>query len=181
MRCFAVSSPPGHAALMSIVLAATCTSAFVGRVGSSKPCLNTRLDLVALSHGHGTATDEEPRSPPFFSRARKAILGPKQAAGGAGPGNDWKGDETMGKLAVAAKITHVPSMYLSELDGPGQGKRQSAIDGHLEIGRRCREAGVDTIVVFDTHWLVNAAYHINCAPHFAGLYTSNELPHFIAN
>jgi len=87
----------------------------------------------------------------------------------------------MGKLAVAAKITHVPSMYLSELDGPAKGKRQTAIDGHLEIGRRCREAGVDTIVVFDTHWLVNAGYHINCAPHFAGLYTSNELPHFIAN
>ena len=50
-----------------------------------------------------------------------------------------------------------------------------------EISRRCRELGVDTIVVFDTHWLVNANYHINCAPHFEGLYTSNELPHFIAN
>ncbi|MDO9481425.1 MAG: 3,4-dihydroxyphenylacetate 2,3-dioxygenase, partial [Hydrogenophaga sp.] len=34
---------------------------------------------------------------------------------------------------------------------------------------------------FDTHWLVNASYHINCAPHFAGTYTSNELPHFISN
>jgi 3,4-dihydroxyphenylacetate 2,3-dioxygenase len=36
-------------------------------------------------------------------------------------------------------------------------------------------------VVFDTHWLVNANYHINCAPHFSGNYTSNELPHFISN
>ncbi|MDF3934772.1 3,4-dihydroxyphenylacetate 2,3-dioxygenase [Pseudomonas citronellolis] len=87
----------------------------------------------------------------------------------------------MGKLALAAKITHVPSLYLSELPGPRQGCRQAAIDGHREIGRRCRELGVDTIVVFDTHWLVNAGYHINCAPHFQGLYTSNELPHFIAN
>lgn len=87
----------------------------------------------------------------------------------------------MGTLALAAKITHVPSMYLSELDGPRKGSRQDAIDGHREIGRRCRELGVDTIVVFDTHWLVNANYHINCAPHFKGLYTSNELPHFIAN
>ncbi len=87
----------------------------------------------------------------------------------------------MGKLALAAKITHVPSMYLSELDGPRKGTRQDAIDGHVEIGRRCRALGVDTIVVFDTHWLVNANYHINCAPHFKGLYTSNELPHFIAN
>ena len=87
----------------------------------------------------------------------------------------------MGKLALAAKITHVPSMYLSELDGPGKGRRQAAIDGHIEIGRRCRALGVDTIVVFDTHWLVNADYHINCAPHWSGVYTSNELPHFISN
>ena len=87
----------------------------------------------------------------------------------------------MGKVALAAKITHVPSMYLSELEGPRKGTRQDAIDGHREIARRCREAGVDTIVVFDTHWLVNANYHLNCAPHFKGLYTSNELPHFIAN
>ncbi len=87
----------------------------------------------------------------------------------------------MGQLALAAKITHVPSMYLSELPGPRQGSRQQAIDGHREISRRCRELGVDTLVVFDTHWLVNANYHINCGPHFKGTYTSNELPHFIKN
>ncbi|MET0507909.1 MAG: 3,4-dihydroxyphenylacetate 2,3-dioxygenase [Burkholderiaceae bacterium] len=87
----------------------------------------------------------------------------------------------MGTLALAAKITHVPSMYLSELDGPDKGCRQAAIDGHVEIGRRCRELGVDTIVVFDTHWLVNSGYHINNAAHFEGIYTSNELPHFIRN
>ena len=87
----------------------------------------------------------------------------------------------MGTLSLAAKITHVPSLYLSELDGPHKGCRQAAIDGHIEIGRRCRELGVDTIVVFDVHWLVNADYHINCAPSFQGVYTSNELPHFIKN
>jgi 3,4-dihydroxyphenylacetate 2,3-dioxygenase len=87
----------------------------------------------------------------------------------------------MGKLALAAKVTHVPSLYLSELDGPHKGCRQAAIDGHYEIGRRCRELGVDTIVVFDVHWLVNSEYHINCAPNFEGVYTSNELPHFISN
>lgn len=85
----------------------------------------------------------------------------------------------MGKLALAAKITHVPSMYLSELPGKNHGCRQGAIDGHKEISKRCREMGVDTIIVFDTHWLVNSAYHINCADHFEGIYTSNELPHFI--
>jgi len=85
----------------------------------------------------------------------------------------------MGKLALAAKITHVPSMYLSEMPGKHHGCRQAAINGHHEISRRCRELGVDTMVVFDTHWLVNSAYHINCNAHFEGVYTSHELPHFI--
>ena len=80
----------------------------------------------------------------------------------------------MGQLALAAKITHVPSMYLSELPGPRHGTRQDAIAGHQDISRRCRALGVDTLVVFDTHWLVNANYHLNCAPHFKGQYTSNE-------
>ena len=47
------------------------------------------------------------------------------------------------------------------------------------VGRPARERGADTLVVFDVHWLVNAGYHINCAPRFKGVYTSNELPHFI--
>ena len=87
----------------------------------------------------------------------------------------------MGELALAAKITHVPSMYLSEMDGPHKGCRDAAIEGHREISRRCRALGVDTIIVFDTHWLVNSGYHINNAPRFEGVYTSNELPHFIRN
>jgi 3,4-dihydroxyphenylacetate 2,3-dioxygenase len=87
----------------------------------------------------------------------------------------------VGTLALAAKVTHVPSLYLSELPGPHHGCRQAAIDGHFELGRRCRALGVDTVVVFDVHWLVNAGYHVNCAPKFKGVYTSNELPHFIKN
>lgn len=85
----------------------------------------------------------------------------------------------MGKLALAAKITHVPSMYLSELPGKHHGCRAAAIEGHRIIGQRCRDLGVDTIVVSDVHWLVNAGYHVNCNARFEGVYTSNELPHFI--
>src|SRR5688572_13602989 len=85
----------------------------------------------------------------------------------------------MGRLALAAKITHVPSMYLSEFEGPHHGCRDAAIAGHHEIARRCRELGVDTIVVLDVHWLVNAGYHVNCGERFQGTYTSHELPHFI--
>lgn len=85
----------------------------------------------------------------------------------------------MGKLALAAKVTHVPSMYLSELPGKHHGCREAAIQGHRDIGERCRNLDVDTIVVLDVHWLVNAGYHVNANARFAGRYTSNELPHFI--
>ncbi|WP_046079001.1 3,4-dihydroxyphenylacetate 2,3-dioxygenase [Halomonas sp. HG01] len=85
----------------------------------------------------------------------------------------------MGEVVLAAKITHVPSMYLSELPGKHQGCRQAAIDGHKEIGRRARELGADTAVVFDVHWLVNSGFHVNAGESFEGIYTSNELPHFI--
>lgn len=87
----------------------------------------------------------------------------------------------MGKLVFAAKTTHVPTMIMSEQKGPLEGKRRAAIDGHKEIARRAREAGADTFVVLDTHWLVNAAYHINANHAFKGCYASNEFPQFIQN
>jgi len=70
-------------------------------------------------------------------------------------------------------------MYISEQPGRFHGCRAAAIEGHHEIDRRCRALGVDTMVVLDVHWLVNAGYHVNCADRFQGVYTSNELPHFI--
>lgn len=85
----------------------------------------------------------------------------------------------MGEVVLAAKICHVPSMYLSELPGPHHGCREAAINGHKLIAQRARELGADTAVVFDVHWLVNSGYHINSGERFKGIYTSNELPHFI--
>ena len=85
----------------------------------------------------------------------------------------------MGELVLAAKCTHVPTMLMSEQPGPIEGKRQSAIDGHREIARRARDLNVDTVVICDTHWVVNAGYHINANHHFEGLFTSKEFPQFI--
>lgn len=85
----------------------------------------------------------------------------------------------MGEIVLAAKCTHVPTMLMSEQEGALKGCRQPAIDGHREIGRLARESGADTFVVLDTHWLVNAAYHINANHRFKGLFTSNEFPQFI--
>jgi 3,4-dihydroxyphenylacetate 2,3-dioxygenase len=70
-------------------------------------------------------------------------------------------------------------MLMSEQDGPVKGKRQPAIDGHFEIGRRAKELGVDTVIICDTHWVINAGFHINANDRFKGLFTSNEFPQFI--
>lgn len=87
----------------------------------------------------------------------------------------------MGSMVLAAKITHVPSMFISEMPGKHHGCRTEAIDGLKEIGRRAHELGAETLVVFDTHWLVNSGFHINAASRYKGIYTSNEFPQFIQN
>jgi 3,4-dihydroxyphenylacetate 2,3-dioxygenase len=85
----------------------------------------------------------------------------------------------MGEIVLAAKMTHVPTLQMSEQEGPIKGKRQAAIDGHYEIARRAKEAGADTVVICDTHWLVNAGFHVNANDRFEGLLTSSEFPQFI--
>jgi 3,4-dihydroxyphenylacetate 2,3-dioxygenase len=85
----------------------------------------------------------------------------------------------MGQLVLAAKITHVPSLLLSERDGPLKGKRAPAIASLREIGRRARARGADTFLVFDTHWISNFGFHLNANARHKGVYTSHEAPHLI--
>jgi 3,4-dihydroxyphenylacetate 2,3-dioxygenase len=85
----------------------------------------------------------------------------------------------MGGLVLAAKITHVPSIWLSEQPGPLHGIRRNAIDGLVELGRRARARGVETFVVLDVHWQVTLGFHVNAKERHQGAYTSHEVPHFI--
>ncbi len=87
----------------------------------------------------------------------------------------------MGEIVLAAKMTHVPTMLMSEQEGSIKGKRQAAIDGHAEIARRAKALGATTVVICDTHWVINAGFHINANTRFEGLFTSNEFPQFIQN
>ena len=88
----------------------------------------------------------------------------------------------MGQLVLAAKVTHVPSLMLSEVEGsPLRLARAGAVAALRELGRRARVRGVTTFVVFDTHWLSNFGYHINANPHHRGAFTSHEAPQMIQN
>lgn len=85
----------------------------------------------------------------------------------------------MGTVVLAAKVTHVPSIWLSEHSDKHRGIRDNAISGLRELGRRARERGADTFVVFDAHWIVNQGFHLNANERHAGRFTSHELPHFL--
>ena len=85
----------------------------------------------------------------------------------------------MGKLVLAAKVTHVPSLLISEREGPLKGRRDAAIASLREIGQRARDRGADTFMVFDTHWISNFGFHLNANARHRGLYTSHEAPHMI--
>ncbi len=85
----------------------------------------------------------------------------------------------MGELVLAAKITHVPSIWLSIQPGKHEGIRRSAELALREVARRARERGADTFVIADTHWLNTSGFHINGRARHTGTYASHELPHFI--
>ncbi len=85
----------------------------------------------------------------------------------------------MGEVVLAAKVTHVPSLLLSEREGALKGRRAAAIESLKEIGQRARDRHADTFLIFDTHWLSNFGFHINANANHAGNYTSHEAPHMI--
>ena len=65
----------------------------------------------------------------------------------------------MGRVVLAAKVTHVPSLLLSEREGALKGRRAPAIESLKEIGRRAHDRHADTFLIFDTHWLSNFGLH----------------------
>ncbi|KAA2267147.1 3,4-dihydroxyphenylacetate 2,3-dioxygenase [Solihabitans fulvus] len=87
----------------------------------------------------------------------------------------------MGELVLAAKITHVPSIWLSVQPGRHHGIRRPAELGLAEVGRRARERGADTFLVADSHWMNSMGFHLNGKARHHGSYASHELPHFIAD
>lgn len=84
----------------------------------------------------------------------------------------------MGEVRFAAKVSHVPSIYLGEQPGH-EGVHDSLRDGLARLGDAARSAGVETFVIFDSHWINTIGYHVNVAQRHEGVFTSHEIPHFI--
>lgn len=85
----------------------------------------------------------------------------------------------MGEIVQAAKITHVPTIWMSHTMKEYHGIRETAITGLRELGKRAKALGVETIIVFDTHWIVNQGFHLNAKARHEGTFISHELPHML--
>ena len=87
----------------------------------------------------------------------------------------------MGNIVQAAKITHVPSIWMSHTMEKYKGIRQPAIDGYAKLRQDAIDREVDTFIIFDTHWITNQGFHLNAKPHHKGRFISHELPHMLAD
>lgn len=87
----------------------------------------------------------------------------------------------MGNIVHAAKITHVPSIWMSHTMEAFRGIRQSAIDGFEKLRQEAIAAEVDTFLIFDTHWITNQGFHLNANAQHKGEFTSPELPHMLSD
>ena len=87
----------------------------------------------------------------------------------------------MGELVLAAKNTHVPSIWMDLTIEKYRGIRKNAIEGLQTIGRQAHERGAETFVVIDTHWIVNQGVHVNAKARHEGIFTSHELPHMLSD
>ncbi len=82
-------------------------------------------------------------------------------------------------LVMAAKTTHVPTIWMSMQEGKNFGIRRPAEDGLREIRRRAQDRGVDAFVVCDTHWLNRVGFHVNGNARHSGVFTAHEVPHML--
>jgi 3,4-dihydroxyphenylacetate 2,3-dioxygenase len=88
-----------------------------------------------------------------------------------------------GEIVGAGLVAHVPTMIMSEADRRelNDGNEGSLVSG-IEALRRdvldplAHDPGIDTIIVFDTHWFTTFEFVITAHDRRTGKFTSDELP-----
>lgn len=84
----------------------------------------------------------------------------------------------MGEIVGAAIVAHHPGL-VQPLDvrlQRGNGRDSSLIEGFRQVRARVDAVEADTLVIFDTHWITTSLHLVAGAKHYAGSYTSSELP-----
>jgi 3,4-dihydroxyphenylacetate 2,3-dioxygenase len=89
----------------------------------------------------------------------------------------------MGEIAAAAVLGHQPTIMLPEEQriALGGGRDTTLASGFADVRRRLDDAGVDTFVIFDTHWFTTFEFVLAGRDRLKGVYTSEEVPRVICD
>jgi 3,4-dihydroxyphenylacetate 2,3-dioxygenase len=86
----------------------------------------------------------------------------------------------MGSIVATAVVAHQPMVMVPEsirVELGGTGADTTLIEpGYRRLREAFAELEVNTLVIFDTHWFTTTEHVIAGAAHFAGRYTSEEMP-----
>lgn len=89
----------------------------------------------------------------------------------------------MGQVVGAGLVAHVPTMVMSETERRelNAGSEISLVSGMHDLRAEVleplgRDPGIDTIVVFDSHWFTTFEFVATAHERRTGKYTSDELP-----
>ena len=104
------------------------------------------------------------------------------AAGAAATAAATPEERTLGDIAGAGFLSHVPTIMLPEKTrrALNEGHEISLVPGLERLRREVLdEIRPDTFVVFDTHWFTTVEFVVTAHARRAGHYTSEELPRVI--
>jgi 3,4-dihydroxyphenylacetate 2,3-dioxygenase len=89
----------------------------------------------------------------------------------------------MGEIAAAAILGHQPTIMLPEEQriSLGGGRDTTLATGFAAVRQRLDDAGVDTLVIVDTHWFTTFEFVLAGQAHHRGSYTSEEVPRVICD
>ena len=89
----------------------------------------------------------------------------------------------MGRIVGAAIVSHHPGLMRSTADRIklGAGTDSDLIAGFERVRAKIDAVGADTFVIFDTHWITTNVHLVAGLDHYAGIYTSDEVPNVLAN
>ncbi len=84
----------------------------------------------------------------------------------------------MGSIVGGAIVGHVPTVMIDESIRRrlGGGDDTTLVTGFAALRERLDAAGVDTLVLIDTHWFTTSEHIVAGQAHHRGVYTSEELP-----
>lgn len=87
----------------------------------------------------------------------------------------------MGQIVGAAVVSHHPGLMQTDEFRlkVGNGRDSDLIAGYRRLREKIDEVRPDTLIIFDTHWFTTGFHLLDAGAHYAGTYTSDEMPWYL--